>query len=257
MNSRRLAKISLALAILAMIVGGIGFIVLPMLNAFVMDKYNAYGEVPIPGSASLHLPAGKVTVSFHTQVISGPNGGGLPVPQLGMDIDPPQGVPDPAVTESYGGTTTINNDAHRRVWVVQVPADGTYTIKTDGQVNGFISPSLAFGKESPYGWSVWPSVGLFTIGTLGLVGSTLWLARTRRVTRPFATMEQLLPLYSPTDPIDADLSVSAPEPALVSHAPIGEAIKLEQLKTLASLRDSGALTEAEFETEKRRILDGR
>jgi Short C-terminal domain len=257
MNSRRLAKISLALAILAMIVGGIGFIVLPMLNAFVMDKYNAYGEVPIPGSASLHLPAGKVTVSFHTQVISGPNGGGLPVPQLGMDIDPPPGAPDPAVTESYGGTTTINNDAHRRVWVVQVPADGTYTIKTDGQVNGFISPSLAFGKESPYGWSVWPSVGLFTIGTLGLVGSTLWLARTRRVTRPFATTEQPLPLYSPTDPIDADLSVSAPEPALVSHAPIGEAIKLEQLKTLASLRDSGALTEAEFETEKRRILDGR
>jgi hypothetical protein len=32
---------------------------------------------------------------------------------------------------------------------------------------------------------------------------------------------------------------------------------LEQLKTLASLRDSGALTEAEYETEKRRILDGR
>ena len=75
MTSRRLAKISLALAILAMVVGGIGFIVLPILNAFVLDKYNAYGEVPIPGSASLHLPAGKVTVSFHTEVISGPNGG--------------------------------------------------------------------------------------------------------------------------------------------------------------------------------------
>jgi hypothetical protein len=108
MNSRRLAKISLALAIVAMVVGGVGFIVLPMLNAFVLDKYNAYGEVPIPGSASLHLPAGKVSVSFHTEVISGPNGGGLPVPQLGMDIDPPPGVPDPAVTESWGGTTTIN-----------------------------------------------------------------------------------------------------------------------------------------------------
>jgi hypothetical protein len=253
MTSRRLAKISLALAILAMIVGGAGFIVLPMLNAFVLDKYNAYGEVPIPGSVSLHLPAGKVTVSFHTEVISGPNGGGLPVPQLGMDIDPPQGVPDPAVTESWGGTTTINNDAHRRVWVVQVPADGTYTIKTDGQVNGFISPSLAFGQESSFSWSVWPFVGVFVIGTVGLIGSTLWLARTR-VTQPFAAMHQPISLGSPTD---ADMSVSAPEQALASHAPTGEAIKLEQLKTLASLRDSGALTEAEFETEKRRILDGR
>ncbi len=41
-----------------------------MLNAFVFDGYDAYGEVPIPGSSSLHLPDGEVTVSFHT-VISG------------------------------------------------------------------------------------------------------------------------------------------------------------------------------------------
>jgi hypothetical protein len=33
-------------------------------------------------------------------------------------------------------------------------------------------------------------------------------------------------------------------------------IKLQQLKMPASLRDFGALTDAEFETEKRRILDG-
>jgi hypothetical protein len=31
---------------------------------------------------------------------------------------------------------------------------------------------------------------------------------------------------------------------------------LEQLKTAAALHDSGALTDAEFEAEKRRILDG-
>jgi hypothetical protein len=32
-------------------------------------------------------------------------------------------------------------------------------------------------------------------------------------------------------------------------------VRLEQLKQLAALRDSGALTDAEFEAEKRRILD--
>ena len=32
-------------------------------------------------------------------------------------------------------------------------------------------------------------------------------------------------------------------------------MRLEQLKQLAALRDSGALTEAEFEAEKRRILE--
>lgn len=244
MTSRRSAKVSLALAILAMVVGGVGLIAMPFLDSFVLDKYDAYGEVPIPGSASLHLPAGKVNVSFHTEVISGPSGVGLPVPRLGMDINPPPGVSDPAVTESYGGTITINNDSHRRVWVVQVPVDGTYTIKTDGQVNGFISPSLAFGQENSHGWSIGPFIGVFVVGTLALIGSTLWLARTR-VARPFATAGQPIRLDSPAD---AGGSVGAPTE---------EAIKLEQLKTLASLRDSGALTEAEFETEKRRILEGR
>ncbi|WP_322790548.1 SHOCT domain-containing protein [Mycolicibacterium helvum] len=31
-------------------------------------------------------------------------------------------------------------------------------------------------------------------------------------------------------------------------------MRLDQLKTLAALRDSGALTQAEFDAEKRRIL---
>ena len=33
------------------------FIVMLILNAFVLDDYDAYGEVPIPGSTSLQLPA--------------------------------------------------------------------------------------------------------------------------------------------------------------------------------------------------------
>jgi hypothetical protein len=39
-------------------------------------------------------------------------------------------------------------------------------------------------------------------------------------------------------------------------APSGDGVKIEQLKTLAALRDSGALTEKEFQAEKRRVLDG-
>jgi len=36
---------------------------------------------------------------------------------------------------------------------------------------------------------------------------------------------------------------------------MADGVRIEQLKSLAALRDSGALTEAEFEAEKRRILD--
>ena len=38
--------------------------------------------------------------------------------------------------------------------------------------------------------------------------------------------------------------------------PADEAAKIDQLKSIAALRDSGALTDAEFEAEKHKILDG-
>jgi hypothetical protein len=46
------------------------------------------------------------------------------------------------------------------------------------------------------------------------------------------------------------------EPISAAHEPTDEGVRLERLKTLAALRDSGALTDEEFQTEKRRILDG-
>ena len=59
MSGRRAApNILLMLAILTLVVSIVGFIGSILLNAFAFDKYNVYGEVPIPGQASLHLPAG-------------------------------------------------------------------------------------------------------------------------------------------------------------------------------------------------------
>jgi Short C-terminal domain len=255
MNGARVAtRIAIVVSVATLVVAVVGFVVTLILNFFVLDKYNAYGEVPIPGSGSLHLPAGEVTVSFHTEVIGSPSGGGLPVPQLGMSIDPPAGVSEPKVTESYGSTTTINNDAHVRVWVVQVPAAGMYNIKTEGKVGGYISPRLAFGHKSAYGSLVWVFVVLFGIGLLNLICALWWSARTRLSKRRVVTAEQPVASYSTPDP---EVSAAAPQQPVPSYTPDTEGVKLEQLKTLTSLRDSGALTKAEFEAEKRRILDGR
>lgn len=246
MTSRRLAKVSLAAAILMLIASVAGFIVTLVLNVFVLDKYNAYGEVPVPGSGSVALPAGEVTVSLHTLVIGGTDGVGLPVPPLGISIDPPDGVPQPVVTESIGSTTTINNDAHVRVWMVQVPAEGTYHITTDGQVGGFINPRLAFGHQSSYGHLVRVFVALFFVGLIDVVLSVVWLARTRRTAATQRYLEG-----SPS------FSVAPAEPPRAAYEPTGDGVRLERLKTLAALRDSGALTEEEFVAEKRRILDER
>jgi hypothetical protein len=246
MRSRRLAKVSLAAAVATMVVSVVGFVVALVLNAFFLDEYNAYGEVPIPGSSSLQLPRGEVTISLHTVVIGGAGGGGLPVPPLGVTITPPDGVAQPTMMENIGSTTTVNNDAHVRVWVAQIPADGTYNVTTDGQVNGYIQPRLAFGHSSSYGFVIWLFVALFVVGLAISIMSGWWLARTRR--RAAAAYVQGAWPVVPTAP-------AAPESA-TAHEPADEGIRLERLKTLAALRDSGALTEQEFQTEKRRILQG-
>src|SRR5258705_13772601 len=134
MRRRTGPRIAISTAILTLVVGGVGLIAALILNAFVLDKYDAYGEVSIPGSTSLHLPAGEATVSFHTMVTGSPSSG-FPIPDLQFSITPPAGLPKPQVTESVGGTTTVNSDTHVRVWVVQVPQAGTYDIVTEGNVN--------------------------------------------------------------------------------------------------------------------------
>jgi hypothetical protein len=55
-SSRRLAKLSLAAAVVMMIVSVAGFIVALVLNAFFLDKYDAYGEVPSQGRAACICP---------------------------------------------------------------------------------------------------------------------------------------------------------------------------------------------------------
>ncbi len=52
MSSTRLARISLAAAIVLLVVSAAGFVASLVLNAFFLDKYNAYREVPIPGRAA-------------------------------------------------------------------------------------------------------------------------------------------------------------------------------------------------------------
>lgn len=243
MSGARVASgVAIVVSVITVVAAVIGFVVVLVFNAFVLDKYDAYGEVPVPGSASLHLPAGDVTVSFHTQVIGSPSGGGLPLPRLGMAIDPPAGVPQPMVTEHIGSTITVNNDSRRRVWRVAVPADGTYRIRTQGQISGFINPRLAFGHAGSYGYLVWVFVGLLAAGLIMLVGSLIWTSRTRRAVSSAVTAPSAVPGPVP----------STPGP----YMPTDEGIRVEQLKTIAALRDSGALTEAEFEAEKRRILGG-
>jgi hypothetical protein len=169
------------------------------------------------------------------------------VPSVGVTIAPPDGVAQPVATESVGSTTTVNNDAHIRVWVAQIPVSGTYNVTTDGQVNGYIDPRLAFGHKSSYGWLVWLFVAMFVAGLVGSIMSGWWLARTRR---------KAVVAAGPYFPAPFPMPVPPAAPTAAAQELGDEGVRLERLKTLAALRGSGALSNDEFETEKRRILGG-
>lgn len=228
-------------AILSLIAGGAGFILMMCLNAFVLDDYDAYGEVPIPGEGRVDLPAGDLKISFHTLMVGSSNG--FVLPPLKLSIIPPQGIDDPVLTENHSGTTSINGDTHVRVWTAQVPADGTYTIRTDGPMGGYVNPQLAFGRDTQYDWLTGVAAGVFVLGMAELFLS-MRLARRQPI-------RGAMPL-----PIDLSAPAASPSPSpSPSHEPSDQGVRLEQLKTIAALRDSGALTADEFEAEKRRILD--
>jgi hypothetical protein len=232
-------RILTLVAVLTMVVSAIGVIVALILNAFLFDEYDAYGEVPIPGSSSLALPEGEVLITFHTVVIGGTGGGGLPVPPMSINIVPPAGVPDPVLIEDIGGTTTVNNDARVRVWVARIAAAGVYDITTDGNVSAFLQPRLSFGHGSSHGRLPMVFGIVFGIAVVDLVIARIWAARVRS-----------------SAPADFRVPPSDVGGVPSSFTPTDQGIRLQQLETLARLRDSGALTHDEYETEKRRVLDG-
>ncbi|MGP4054106.1 SHOCT domain-containing protein [Mycobacterium sp. 4D054] len=245
MTGRVGPRVALTVTILATVCGAVGFLVTLMLNAFVYDEFDAYGQIPIPGTGQLTLPAGEVTVSFHTRAPGGTDGG-FPVPPLRLAITSADGGPEPVVTETMSSTTSVNNDVRVRIWIARIPADGVYEIQTDGEVRGYIDPRMAFGRDTSAGWLPGTFGAVFVAGVVGLALAVVWSSRAGRTPRP---------LPGPVN-LDEPSWPGPLPPPVSSYQPSDQRIRLEQLKTLAALRDSGVLTEQEFEAEKRRILEG-
>ncbi|MGB2919412.1 MAG: SHOCT domain-containing protein [Mycobacterium sp.] len=183
MTGRLGPRIAIGGAVLTLVAAVVGFIAAIVLNVFVFDEFDAYGEVPIPGSGRLQLPAGEVTISFHIAVTGGVNGA-FPVPALKLGITPPEGVPEPVVTETMGATTSINNDVRIRIWVAQIPRDGVYDISTGGNVGGYVNPHLSFGRDSSPAGLLWMFGGLAIAGMAALAVALAWRARSGKKARP-------------------------------------------------------------------------
>jgi len=159
---------------LAIAVGVAGFLASMALDGL-SNAYKAYGEVPIPGSESLHLPAGDVLVSFRADVGQDEE---LPIPRnLELVIAAPSGVPQPSVTNQLGGTFAISgtpgitSHARQQVKVVHIPVAGDYTVTTSGNDRSAVNPRLVFGRDSLFGSLMWALGGLAVVGLVGCLAT--------------------------------------------------------------------------------------
>ena len=93
-----------------------GFAVLGLVGIYVLPFIvyeDPYGEVPIPGSATLHLPAGEADLTLR----SVGSLEGQPVPPLSIQISGPDGLLQPEVAESRRTKYFTAEDTWVRLWV--------------------------------------------------------------------------------------------------------------------------------------------
>ncbi len=245
----------MVVSVIALVVGVVGGIVSIAVNAFVIADSAAYGEVPIPGSASVELPAGDVDISYRATTLT-VGGKGVLVPPIQLSIDPPTGVARPLITDTMSSSSKSNREVTVRVFTAHIQQAGTYHIDANASVFESQNPRLVFGHSSPYYWVMWPFFGAAVLAGAALAASVVWASRSNKRTSPVAAQPFGAPVGWP--PSDQPERPSMPQAAPYGagpQIPDDQAVRLEQLKTIAALRDSGALTEAEFEAEKRRILE--
>ena len=199
---------------------------------------NQYGTVAIPGTKVLHLPEGTADVSV---AIALPGRGNetpdLPLPSdLSVAISPVGGSERPTVHRDVASSSNASADGvdtKRQVWTVDVPSDGDYRVTTKGNFRSIgVNPQLWLGHGPPLPGTLVPVVA----AGLVLLGGLIWFA--------FSRIRRRRPSVGP--PTGAPVAVTFDGSPAADHT--------EALERLADLRDRGALTEAEFETEKAKIL---
>jgi hypothetical protein len=118
---------------------GFALVVMGVLPPLVLE--DTYGDVAVPGSATLHLPSGEVDVTLQAVAPTDEPS----VPPLKIRVSGPDGTPRPEVVESPRTTSLILGDKRVRVWVVRIAQEGDYRVDIDGEVYGPYKPALTFG----------------------------------------------------------------------------------------------------------------
>ena len=172
-------SVSKVVAVVATVIAALsvaGLIATAVLSDLVFNRFDAHGEISIPGESTVYLPAGMVSVNFLVRT----DGDSTAVPPLHMNIEPPPGVADPEVRDDLGSSVSAGNEVHRQVWTMRVLAEGGYRIRTDGAVAGYIEPRLTFGDANSPDGLIWVLVAVSMV-TSDIAVAAWWLRRRNRV----------------------------------------------------------------------------
>jgi hypothetical protein len=211
----------------------------------VWGEDDQYGRVDVPGTKVLHLPGGSVDVNAAVEIPGQGNAtGDLPLPSdLALTVAPVDGSGHVGVRRDVGSSGNANDDSvntQRRVWKLDVPHDGDYSVTAGGDFLGDgVNPQFWFGHGPPIPGTLVPVIAAI----LTLIGGSVWLLVLPRVRRGRPT------------PASAPVAPARPAPELRQPQVI-DGDPVERLRELADLHDHGALTDAEFATEKARIIGG-
>jgi hypothetical protein len=230
-----------------------------------LSNGDAYGRLDIPGTKVFHFPKRVIEISFETQLQSASGGGGLVVPALSLSVERADGRgPDPSVVQSFGSSTSVNGDAHRRVWKMTITQAGDYRVMASGEVGPYIDPQLTFGHTASFG----PSFEIGLLALAGLLAVSLVAGRiagraggsTLAADAGSAGTPSAVQGAGSSGALGGVPGASAgargprsPRPPEVA-GPTREDVVLARLDKLADLHERGALTAAEFAAEKARIL---
>ncbi len=212
----------------------------------VWGEPNQYGRVDIPGTGIVHLPAGSVDGTV-AMIIPG-RGNETPTvllpDDLALSVVAVDGSGSAVVTRHLGNSGNAMDshaDSQRHVWNISVPHDGDYHVTTHGTFEGLgVDVAVWFGHGPPIPGTLVPVIALWLAAITALI---YWLVRRRR---------------KPGDDSQGDYSgpVWTPRPEHRDHGgDDGGGDGVGELERLAALHRGGELTDAEFETEKHKLIE--
>lgn len=158
-----------------LVIGVVGAAGSAVVNFIVYDEHDKYGEVPIPGEGSVHLPVRTATIYFRAHSDKFGDDEGIPLPDgVEMTLIPPDGIAQPDISTDHSGVSSTNNNGWVSLWKAKIVIEGDYRVVTDADTRGFDNSRLAFGRDSEYWWITWLFFKATIVGVI--IAFLAWLA---------------------------------------------------------------------------------